>query len=266
MALRCMVCCLLAAGLFGCNGVDSPFKKRLTLAQAEDWLMTSHDPDRQRIGMNMVAASQIGSASGYLAAYRQFVGSDDPMVRAAAVRALGLNAPLSDVPLIVQMLTSGKPTPGRPGGDWSYDQPPMVRWEAARALQRLHAPESAVGGLVNALGRDPDADVRRASAEALGQYPRPEVFAGLVSALMRDRDHAVVVACVESLATLTGQNFGEDGPAWLAWEAKQQNPFADRRAYRHPTFHRNPHFWEFPDWLFPPANRPQLPRGIASNQ
>ena len=243
MWFRPTVCLIFAAVLPACNGIDSPFKQRLSLAEAEKWMRQAEDTDRQRLGINKVGASGRGSD--------------------AAARAMGRNAPLDDTAQLVALLTEGRSVLGPAGRKWRYNQPPFVRWEAARALQRLHAPRRAIAGLVESLGRDPDEDVRRACAEALGQYAEQAVFTALVSALMRDRDYGVVEACVESLALLTGQNFGEDGSAWLAWERDQKDPFAGRKPYLYPTFRRNPHLWEIPDLFFPPANRPKMPRGLA---
>ena len=86
-----------------------------------------------------------------------------------------------------------------------------------RALQRLHSP-AAIPALVKLVEEpnEPEAMVRAAAADALGQYADARVLEALIAAL-RDRDLAVNEAARRSLQTLTGQDFGQNFRAWVAW-------------------------------------------------
>jgi hypothetical protein len=257
---------ILMTALCGCNGIDSPFATRVTLADAEGWVNTSDDSDKQRVGVNIVGDSAVGADPAYLDAYQKFLSSPDPMLRAAALRAVGRNSPIARAEAVTELLTAGRPSRTGRADQWAFREPAFVRWEAAVALQRLHNPDVAIESLISTLGRDPDSDVRRAAAKALGQYADGKVFTALVSALMRDRDHGVVRGCVDSLGLITGERFGDNGAGWLTWEAKQAKPFANRQPYLYPVFRRAPHWWEFFDALFPPDNSPKLPRGYVAAQ
>ena len=136
-------------------------------------------------------------------------------MRAAAVKALGLHGEVKDVTLITIRLA---------------DPADMVRWEASKALQKIHNPD-AIKPLITAMNKDSDADVRMACADALGQYATPEVYGALVAALDDER-YGVALAASKSLSTITGQELGDQASAWIEYrEANSSNLFANQKTY-----------------------------------
>jgi HEAT repeat protein len=179
--------------------------------------LNTYDADRRREAVVRLANADYGGDEPFVRLYRLLLDDPDPTVRAAAVMALGEHAPPGDALMIAAMLE---------------DDSAYVRWEAAKALQKIHHPGVAPE-LSTALNNDEDADVRMAAAEALGQYADAAVFQTLVSALS-DRNRGVVRAANESLRTLTGQDLDADAAQWLAL-SRERGPrlFADQRPYRY---------------------------------
>jgi hypothetical protein len=206
-----------------------------------------YDADVRQRAISNLAAAPFGAEEPYVKLYRLMIDDPDPTVRAAATKALGEHGSPEDVPTILIRLR---------------ESAAMVRWEAARAFQKLHNPE-AVRPLVQTLTRDEDGDVRQAAATALGQYPEPEVFNALVSAL-HDRLHSVSYAARQSLKTLTGQDFGPDGGKWLAWsEDNTERLFDGKQEYVWQPYQAPPKFLErMQFWKERPPIPPQRPRGI----
>ena len=184
------------------------------------------DADKQFRALSLISASPFGGEAPYVKAYRLMLGrteegqtigpDEDPIVRAAAIKALGAHGTVEDAKLIARFLEE----------ESSF----FVRWEAAKALQRIHNP-AAIGPLVGALSSDVDLDVRMAAATALGQYANRSVFDALVGALA-DHDFGVVDAAYQSLRTLTGNDYGKDGADWLGWADKyRRDLFVYRETY-----------------------------------
>ncbi len=192
------------------------------------------NPDRRRYAVVRTANAPWGGDAKYVRLYRMMLGSfddnpdaegspdPDPTVRAAAIQALGRHGEPADAELIAPRLDSDST---------------FVRWEAAKALQRLHRPSPAViRPLIERVTRDEDPDVRLASATALGQYPRPDVFDALVAALS-DEEYSVRHAARESLTTLTGTDEGAEATAWLDWAAKHRgNLFNAEETFTYRTY------------------------------
>lgn len=218
------------------------------------------DADRRRDGIAALAASDFGGEPPYLKLYRLALGSTDgrpvaaakpdpdPTVRAAAVSALGRHGEPADVALIVPRLA---------------DEGELVRWEAAKALQRLHK-DAAAEPLIERVKNDPDDDVRTAAADALGQYAQPAVFDALVAAL-DDPSFGVALAARRSLDTLTGQTLGDRPKAWVAWAgAHRGEMFAGQRPYTYSPYTEpksmlgKAKFWEDDD----PTPPRRTPRGL----
>lgn len=217
------VVCVLAA-LSGCSGdpeatilsdVLEPIMPPTPGEAARD-AFNIYDADVRRRSVALISASPFAGEAPYVRMYRLLMDDPDPTVRAAALAALGRHGGVEDVPIMIQHLTH---------------EASFVRWEAAKALQKIHAPE-AVRPLIAALRDDEDLDVRLAAAMALGQYRERAVFDALVGAL-NDRDFGVRKAAARSLATLTGQDMGTDGTRWLAWadQKPEEAIFADARPY-----------------------------------
>jgi HEAT repeat protein len=174
-----------------------------------------YDPDIRRRALNNLSASSFGGEGPYVRLYRLLIDDPDPTVRAAAVKALGLHGEVKDVPLVCIRLA---------------DQADMVRWEASKALQKIHNPH-AIKPLINGMNKDSDADVRMACADALGQYATPEVYGALVSALDDER-YGVALAASKSLQTITGQELGDQASAWIKYRDNNgTNLFTNQKTY-----------------------------------
>jgi hypothetical protein len=208
----------------------------------------AQDADKRRNAVNLLSNAPFGGQEPYVRTYRLLIDDPDPTVRAACVAALGRHGSPDDVALILRYL----------GGD-----SPVVRWEAARALQRLHNPQ-AIDPLIKALAGDDSVDVRIAAANALGQYRVRKVFDALIGAL-NDRDYGVVVEAGQALQTLTGENFRDDGAQWLAWARQTPDVFAGAQPYYYRQYVKprsllnKAMFWEKPKT---PAPKP--PRGLEA--
>ncbi len=198
-------------------------------AQAARWAADPNDRENARRGTILLANAPWGGTEVYLKMYRLYAADAlDPLVRAAALQALGRHGDASDAVLVAKSLTS----PFR-----------QVRLAAARSLQRLHDPAVADTLWPRLIDPDEDADVRIEIAIALGQYPTPAVFNALVASLSQ-RDLAVNIAAVDSLRMLTGQGFGIDEDAWLTYLASAPEPLLTAPNYLYPTFIRELDIWD----------------------
>lgn len=234
---------LLALGLMvGCQSgpgrpADDPnwfvelfpaFEATPTPGEAARNAFNVYSPDRRRQGVDQLAAAPFGDEPVYVRMYRLLLDDPDASVRAACAKALGRHGEVEDVTRLTPLLR---------------DESPIVRWETAKALQRLHH-RSAAGPLTAALQNDDDPDVRQAAATALGQYPTPAVFHALVGAL-HDTEYSVAWAARRSLRTLTGEDLGPEAADWLAWSEQQRGAealFAGRQRYTYEPWSQPPTF------------------------
>lgn len=217
-------------------------------AVAAAWAVDPYDADKRYRGTLLLANAPFGGESVYLELYRGAVSDGDPAVRAAAIRGLALHGAPSDVERIVPNLAA---------------EDRLLRWESARALQRLHE-ASAVPALLRAIDEKNEAEplVRSAAATALSQYPEPRVLDGLISAL-GDRDLTVNQAALAALRTLTGQDLGLNIRAWVAWRGETRDAFAGRQPFVYPVFYRDRRLleWVLPFWR-PPNEIASTPEGM----
>lgn len=219
--------------------------------QAATDMFDQDDADRRRRGTVLLANSPFGGADVYLAAYRDMVAHErDPLVRAAAILALGRHGDPTDALPIAELLE-----------DDAAD--PQVRWAAAKALQRLHNPGAAPALLHPIRDERERQELRVDAAVALGQYPEDRVFQGLIGAL-DDRELAVNLAAHGSLRTLTGHDFGLDPVAWLTWYGNAVDPFAGQEEYLYPTYQRDETFLEkLAFWSSKSFEQPGPPAGLT---
>lgn len=95
------------------------------------------------------------------------------------------------------------------------DREVQVRSSAVRALEKFGGEDA--GYLLSKMAReDADTDVRIAATAALGNFNGPNVSETL-SQMIRDPNPAMQLRAAESLARVTGQNFGADIQAWQAY-------------------------------------------------
>lgn len=250
---------LAFAGGSGCDTVGqdlSDISKNFipkTPGEAARDSMDPYDADKRREGTTLLANAPWGGAPAYLSAYRDKVDNErDPIVKAAAIRALGRHGEPSDAIRILPHLAH---------------ENVQVRWEAAKALQRLHN-EIVVPDLLKTLANDAEhSDVRIAAAVALGQYPEDRVFQGLIAGI-NARELAVNMASKNSLVTLTGVDRGLDAAEWLTWYnglAKPQDAFAHQQEYLYPTYSRDDTIWEkMAFWSHRNFETPAPPTGLRS--
>ncbi len=213
-------------------------------------MVNPYNPEKRRNGTVLIANAPFGGAEPYVNMYADKVQhEDDPLALAAAVQALGRHGMPEHAPLLAAHLTH---------------ESRQVRWEAAKALQRIHNPE-VVSALISVVHeRREDVDVRVAAADALGQYPEDRVFQALISAeVLGDRELTLNHAAQVSLFALTGQDFGDDQAAWFEWYNSMEEPFAGQQPYIYPIYARSETmmekvaFWSKPTWEVP-----QQPAGL----
>jgi HEAT repeat protein len=243
------VLCLGALTLVGCDSLQGARGANSILAigappapeDAAELALDPYDADKRARGTRLLADANFGGADVYLRLYEDAVGDEDSGVRQAGVRALGLHGGPEHAPLIAERLT---------------DDDRLVRVAAGRALQRLHNPE-VVPALIRAIDaeREEEAPVRSEAAHALGQYREPRVLQALIAGLA-DSSLAVNTATIESLETLTGQNFGLDAAAWLGWLRRADDPFLAGRVYAYPGFQRDQRLIEYLPFVPGPPNEP----------
>lgn len=211
-----------------------------------------YDPDARRKNVTLLAQAPFGGEPVYLDLYRLLLDDPVPTVRAACIRALGTHGTPADVQRLVPLLT---------------DDSDFVRWEAAKAMKKLHNPV-AIDPLIERLIQDTDLDVRMAAARALGQYPRPRVFDALVGAL-DDPEYGVSQAAAGSLRTLTGADLDRDARDWLAWSrANRQSLFDNGALYTYQPYDGPPALWyrvlvdPVLFWKEPQPPEPKIPAGL----
>jgi len=245
-----------ASSLTGCGGGanDSTFLADFTNqmavptpSQAVRDAFNMYDADKRRRAVSLLSQAPFGGEAPYLRTYRLLLDDPDPTVRAACLQALGLHGDPSDVEKMLPSLR---------------DDVPYVRWEAAKALIKIHNP-MAIDELIVRLERDEDVDVRMASAQALGQYPTRRVFDTLVTAL-DDVNFGVVDTAHQSLMTLTGQDLSTDGRDWLAMaDETGRELFANQQAFTYQPYAAPPSILDrMQFWTEQTPPEPQTPTGL----
>lgn len=230
------------------KGIDppSPF-------EAAVWAADFNDPGRQRRGVVLLSNATFGGERPYLELYRTLTAeSPDPLVRSAAIQALGRWGVPDDAQLIA----------GQLGSDFV-----PVRLESAIALQRLHEPVIVDRIWRRLVDEAEDESVRIELAIALGQYPTDSAFQALCLAL-EDRSLALNLAAADSLRVLTGRDFGIEASQWLSWYAAVGGAaFADAETFLYPTYQRPIGFWEsLAFWSPTRFEEPAAPRGLVDTR
>lgn len=128
---------------------------------------------------------------------QQIQVESDPLVRQVIVRTIAEYR----TPLAQQVLEAGL-----------ADQDKAVRVACCQSLGR-RADKVSVAKLASSLQSDEDVDVRLAAAEALGKIKSPESVQALAAAL-DDRDPALQYVGVQSMKSITGQDYGPNVEAW----------------------------------------------------
>lgn len=250
----CALAALACSGPLGCQW-DLPkgstsllqFAAEPTPSEAAAWALDKYDADKRYRGTLLLANSSFGGEAVYMQLYLDNIKDVDPGVRAAATRAIARHGSPDQVPLLIERLA---------------DEDRLVRVEAARGMQRLYNPV-AVDPLLFTLMVDKrgddynelEPDVRIETAEALGMYAENRVVEVLIGSLA-DPSLAVNRSALDSLRTLTGQDFGLDRRAWLDWYDRTKLAFAAQSEYEYPVFSRQKHWYEFLPFVPQPDNEP----------
>jgi len=206
--MRETVCALALLGcmLVGCQKLAERAAKP-TPADLVNQLK-SDDPDLRRDAVERLSREKWGREGSFPKAYALMTRDDDHTVRSAALRALGGCGNTDYVKDVIAGLE---------------DAAPSVRCDAACALGSLiHA--AAIVPLSRSASSDPSAQVRIVAVRALGQYPRADVLEILLGRLS-DREVAVRHQAAESLATLTGEDGGDDPERWADILSAKKDPF-----------------------------------------
>ncbi|MCH2118196.1 MAG: HEAT repeat domain-containing protein [Pirellulales bacterium] len=128
---------------------------------------------------------------------RQIQIEPDPLVREIIIETIANFR----TPLAQQVLQAGL-----------HDEESAVRIASCHGLG-IQGDPGAVINLEKTLRGENDQDVRLAAAEALGSIKTPDSIQALSFAL-EDRDPALQFVAVESLKSISGQDFGGDVRAW----------------------------------------------------
>jgi hypothetical protein len=140
---------------------------------------------------------------------RQIQVEPDPLVRQAVVKAIAEFR----TPMAQQVLEAGL-----------NDQDAAVRVACCKALGQ-RAESVSIDRLAAALRNDEDIDVRLAAAEALGHIKSPQSIQALIAAL-DDRDPAMQYVGVQSMKSITGEDYGPTVDTWRQVAAGHTPPAA----------------------------------------
>jgi hypothetical protein len=166
--------------------------------QLAAWAFDPNDPDRRRQGIVGLSSKDWGLKEPYLKGYAALLKTDrDPLVRAAAVRALGRAQDANYAPDVTRALLDADAT---------------VRQDAAIAADKVYDGSSAAV-LRNRAISDVDQDVRANSCRALRHHRDMAVVRTLVECLS-DKAFSVRYQAHESLVEVVGKDLGYDGQEW----------------------------------------------------
>jgi len=197
----------LAAAFVGCEGFEAvsandPAPARAGASAAG---LDSANADVRRESALELAKARIADRQKREQVVRRMVvmaqSDTDSLVRSAALQGLLAQDPAVAVDTANRVRA---------------DESAMVRWDATKILA-ARGGKAAAGALVERLTEDPDANVRREAARALGRHDEPRVARALAAAL-DDPDLSVVQAAYGSLLKISaGVDFGMKREPWEKW-------------------------------------------------
>lgn len=197
--------CLLAV-LGGCGGSRdrTPFNDAMrsitgpSASELVEWAFDPNDSDKRREGIIGLSSRSWGLQEPYLKGYAALLRTDpDPMVRAAAARALGLAGDANYATDVTRGL---------------LDREVAVRQDAATALDRVYDANTAMFLRTRALN-DPDQDVRAKCCKALRHHRHIENVRALVDCL-NDKEYSVRYQARGALVAIVGRDFGPYAEDW----------------------------------------------------
>jgi len=240
MSARLLIVAMALAAGAGCSIKDGRVEgpKWLTnlLSGSKDrdiaLAFDTEDADSRRAGILALSGRRGGLEEPYLKAYALLAEDPDPLVRSAAILALGRAGEATYRPTIVAGLE---------------DSSPIVRADAAVSLDRMPGLE-AVDPLSQHAVDDADPEVRVRCIRALRHYRRRSVLQTLILCVDREQLAQRRIAR-EVLREMTGEDFGYDSRLWDKRLSAKEDPFA---APPPPS----PPWWRVDRLLFGPATRP----------
>ena len=250
-----LLCGCEAMGIRYEKGAESilDFKTGPDYAEAAQMAINEYDANDRYKGTLILANAPFASGDVYIRLFEENATDEDASVRAAAIRGLANHGSPTHVPFIAEAIE---------------DESEIVRMEAARGLQRLHGQE-AISPLMRHTreASEPLSEIRAEAAHALGQYAEPRVVQELIRALREDPSLAVNASALESLRTLTGQDFGLEHNEWTRWLAATDKPFEGRTVYLYRAYERDPTLFErLPFIPGPPNDAPAAPAGLPPEE
>lgn len=189
--------------LAGCSekSAGSRLWFRLRSTSAEEMVEMAFDPsdaDNRRRGITLLSERQWGLQEPYLKGYAMLLDKDDdPLVRSAAVRALGKAGDANYLPNMIEAME---------------DKSAAVRWDAAEALG-LFDDARTVDPLRRHAVEDESMDVRVCCARSLVRYRDEKVVRTLKECLL-DEEFSVRHQARTSLVAIVGRDCGYEPDDW----------------------------------------------------
>lgn len=195
---RCVILSLLLIVVAcGCRRSTGP---RLGRVSNDDLIanISGDDPDLRRGSILELADRKAGRTDTALALFAEVLKTDtSPFVRSAAVTAVGLGENVAFIDAAIDALE---------------DPSPIVRWDAARALETLVAPQALDPLLRHALDDDSQ-DVRLACICAMRNHREPATIRVLTT-LLDDPELSIRHEAHRSLVDIFGVDCGESSRDW----------------------------------------------------
>ena len=188
---------LLLVAVGGCQRGSGP---RLGRVSNEDLIanISGDDPDLRRGSILELADRKAGKTDTALALFTEVLKTDaSPFVRSAAVTAIGMgeNVAFIDGPV-----------------DAMEDPSPVVRWDAAKALEILVAPRG-LDPLLRHAARDDSLDVRLACITAMRRHRQGDAVRAL-ALLLDDPELSIRHEAHRSLVEIFGVDAGPRSRDW----------------------------------------------------
>jgi len=196
------------------GGEDLTFQgmvRKMTGPSAKElvaWAFDPNDPDKRREGVIGLSSRDWGLEEPYLKGYAALLKTDeDPLVRAAAARALGRAGEAKYAPAVTRGL---------------LDRDAAVRQDAATALDRVYDANSAMYLRDRAVS-DTDQDVRAKCCRALRHHRDAAAVRALADCL-DDKEFAVRYQAHRSLVEIVGRDLGYEPYDWADAASGQALP------------------------------------------
>jgi len=193
---------VLSAVLAGCEQENGAYYRKGTAPGSKNPVekAVSKDPDDRAKAITTWSAQSWGLQGSYLEYYAIASKSDESaIVRSVAVRALGKAGDPKYLPALVDALR---------------DTSPVVRWDAAVALDNVIGPQ-AVDPLRKAATTETNLDGRIAAIKALRHYRQENVVQTLIQCLA-EGPFGIRYQAHLSLVETTGKDMGMDAEKWKA--------------------------------------------------